>query len=573
MEAEPSGEHELIEHLYEVALDPGHYEAMLDHWERLLRPALDGQGALAPLSRLASHVARADKVLGQNMQLPPDEGAQAQVGRIAHSACFAVNNRGILLAANSATSLLFGLTPGAGLDDLPLEPEGIAEIAGCCRQLLTSNAPASRVLCLRFSGLDRMIVLQLRLCRPACEPAFVLCLTSEIMWPPGFAAALEESFGLSQTEIEVLRLLAEGYSPADIAERRRRSVETVRVQIKSLQARTGTRSQQELLRLTLAMIENLSDQASPEGPSNAPKPLSPRRLALPQGRQLDYLILGDPEGRPVLFIPLDLGFVRWTPLAEAEAERRGLKVIVPIRPGYGGSSPVPRRKDYLEQLIRDHLALLDHLRTRSLPILSHGDDSLFALQLIAAEPGRFSGLVACGGVMPLTRPEQLQRMGKWHRFILCGAKYTPHLLPFMVKAGAAMARRHGKEAFLASVYSASAADAATFALAEVRDTLVTSSDVMLSADHSAHEAFAQELIAKARANFERPVEILRSAVEAGRMQVIFFNGAQDPQVPLETLADFRSSHPWIDFRLFADAGQLIFYLKWRDVIEALDRMA
>ncbi|PWG74121.1 helix-turn-helix transcriptional regulator, partial [Enterococcus hirae] len=56
----------------------------------------------------------------------------------------------------------------------------------------------------------------------------------------------------------------------------------------------------------------------------------------------------------------------------------------------------------------------------------------------------------------------------------------------------------------------------------------------------------------------------------GTLPVILMNGAQDPQVPRATYEEFRRDHPWIEYHLFEDAGQLVFFRHWR---AALDRLA
>ena len=567
----------LIEHFYEVAIEPASYEQMLDHWEALLRPSLDADALPAEINdtiaRLSPHLERADRVLAQTMAAPPGETASEAVGRILHAASFAIDMRGHLLVANRAAVQTLGITGGARLAILPLEEGESARLREASRDLLAANASATRVLSLRALGSGRLIVAHLRLYRPATEAPFVLCVTSEIVWPEGFSAQMRRSFDLSDIELEILRHLTEGYSVRDIADLRARSVETVRVQVKSMLARTGLRSQVELVRLSLSVVESLRDSAPDSDAAALPaQPVLPRRCPLSGGRHLEYLTLGAQDGRPVLFLPIDLGFTRLPPAAEAEARRRGLRLIVPIRAGYGGSSPAPPGPNYFTSMMRDHIELLDHLRLDRVPVLTQGDDSLLAIQLHAAAPGRLSALICCAGVMPMT-PAQLKRMGKWHRFILTGAKYTPDALSFMVKAGAALARRYGKRKFLQSVYAGSAADTATFALPEVAETLIRSSDVMLSESHSGHDAFAREQIAKFVADWEHPLERLRLAVEAGRMKVHFYNGSQDPQVPPETFEDYLRDYDWIDFTLYEDAGQLVLYLKWRDVLGRLDQIA
>ena len=57
----------------------------------------------------------------------------------------------------------------------------------------------------------------------------------------------------------------------------------------------------------------------------------------------------------------------------------------------------------------------------------------------------------------------------------------------------------------------------------------------------------------------------------GSVPVYFLNGMQDPEVPPETLAEHRRDYPWINFRVYPDAGQLVFFLKWRDVLPLLER--
>jgi len=564
----------ILEYLYDVALDPTSYERLQEYWDDMIRPALAGEQSAESveqsISYLRTHLERADKVLGQAMVAPLDESAQTAVTNIQHVATLAINARGRVVSANIPATLALGVTSGARVSDLPLKAGDAERLHAQAKNMLQSNGLASGVICLRALGTDRLIIAHLRLFRPLSEEAFVLCATSEVSWPAAFNAHMQQSFGLSATEVELLRYLTEGYSLRDISEMRARSMETVRVQAKSVLAKTGARNQLEMVRIALSTIEALHTAGATEADRLTLSHIAPASLTLSDGRTLEYLTLGDPAGRPVLFLPLDLGFTRWPPAAEAEARRRKLKIIVVIRPGYGRSSPLPSGPDYMRRLIGDYLDVLDHLRVTKAQVLTLGDDSLYAFALFAAAPHRISGLFCCGGTLPLPDAEQYERMGKWHRFILTAARYTPQFLPFIVKAGAAMARRLGKKNFLKTIYEASDADAATFQLPEISETLIQGSDVTLSESHSAHDALARELIAKATTDWEKPLEQLRFAAQEKRVAVVFFNGEQDPQVPKETLEEFLEAHPWIDFRIYPDAGQLIFYLKWRDVLDVIE---
>lgn len=567
---------EVIDRLYEVAIDPMRYEALLDHWEAMIGPqraraAFSEQQA--GLQQFQGHFERAAQVLDRLAREPAPGGAEAMLARIERAAAFAVDRHLTVIAVNAAGASVLGVTRGARLADLALaEGEG-PHLAAQVARMFLSNSGDPVVVRSRAARSDRLMMLHLRLVQPPGAAAYVMAVTSELTWPPGFSDLLRNAFDLTQAETDVMRALAEGQALPRIAETRHRSIETIRAQLKAIMGKTETRSQTELVRLTLSTMEmtQFSDDATRhlDDTSRGFGTLPERpflTMTLPDGRRLDHLVLGDPAGAPLLFLPLDYGLVRWPASAEAEAARRGIRIIVPVRPGYGHSTPLPRGVPYAAQLAEDLARLMDHCGVAAAPILSLGGDSFIAIAFHAAYPERVRALIACGGVLPLTRPEQYERMDKWHRFILAGARYTPHLLPFMVKAGFALARRLGKRGFIHAVYGKSAADVATFEIPEVFEAMVCGSDVALSDSHSAHDAFAREVICHETTDWSGEVAAL-----AGRVPVHFLNGLQDPQVPPATLAEYRADHPWIDFRVYPDAGQLLFFLKWRDALALAER--
>jgi pimeloyl-ACP methyl ester carboxylesterase/DNA-binding CsgD family transcriptional regulator len=497
---------QVIDDLYEVAVDPTRYEALLDHWEAMIAPQREAANDTAtPALRLPefeSHFQRADRMLAQVTGPGQPQDPAHLLARIDRSAAFVIDQSLIVTRINAAAALALGVTQGARLADLALGDGEAEELARQTERLLRANSAEPIILRVRTRRDDRIMLVHLRAVRPEAGPAFVIAVTSELGWPAGFTKLLRSAFDLTPAEGKVVRALAEGAGLAEIARDRGRSIETVRAQIKAILSKTGTRSQAELIRLTLSTMEmaqytgSVSDRvpdASTGFGTLAEVPF--RTLMLPDGRRHDYIILGDPEGRPCLFLPLDYGLVRWPASAEDEALRRGLRIIVPVRPGYGHSTPLRRGTPYVAQLVEDTVALLDHLGVGRVPVLSLGGDSYLTMALHATYPERVAAMICCAGVLPLSLPAQYDRMDKWHRFILAGARYTPHLLPFLVKAGFALANRVGKRAFVHAVYGKSAADVATFEIPEVFEAMVCGSEVALSDRHSAHDAFSREIIA------------------------------------------------------------------------------
>ena len=354
----------------------------------------------------------------------------------------------------------------------------------------------------------------------------------------------------------------------DIAETHGRSVETVRGQLKTILGKTETRSQVELVRLAMSMMDiatlTLETDPAPRAMSKAFKTLEPRpfqTLRGADGRSLDYLILGDPNGTPILYLHMDFGFSRWPASAEAEAKAMGLKIIASVRAGFGKSDAVPKTADFGRQVASDLVTLLEALDVGPCPVIALGGDHLFAIELDLIKPGQVTALVAAGGVFPFLRPEQFQRMHKWHRFIQAGARYTPQVLPFLVKAGFHLAKRSGKRTFVHSVFGDSPADIATFEDPEVYEAMVVGTEICLSEDHNAFDAFAKQSLFELGSEAHDLVQ-----KSEGRFPFVSLNGAQDPGVHVDTVAEYRQDYPWIEFEVFDDCGQLLFFRRWQDVL-------
>lgn len=566
---------DVIDHLYEVAVDPSRYEALLDHWEAMIAPQRSAASAdrltIIGLDHLTSHVERADQVLDRLLSTETGNEPQVLLDQIDRAAAFAVDRLMTVIAGNSNAKKLFKIKEKDKVSNLKLSDGDADQLAARAARMFTSNLDEPVVLRCHTADNDRLIVFHLRLVSSDDAAPYVLVISSEVHWPEGFTEMLRAAFDLTPVEAEVVRALTEGQTLQQIADTRNRSVDTIRAQLKSVMGKTETRSQTELVRLTLSTMEiaHYSVQATHAAGElsqgyDTLKPVPFQTLTLTDGRRMDYLILGDPSGVPLLYLPLDYGLVRWPASAEAAAQERGIKVIVPVRAGYGQSTSLPKKAPYVPQLCDDLAALLDHLGEGQVPVLSLGGDSHIAVQFHTLYPGRMSVLVACAGVLPLTRAEQYDRMDKWHRFILAGARFTPHLLPFMVKAGFALARKLGKRGFLHAVYGKSAADMAVIENPEVLEALVVGSDVALSDTHSAHDAFAREVIAHENTQWADSVLAMQ-----GQVPVFLMNGLQDPQVASETLAEFRQDYPWVTFDVFPDAGQLLFFAKWPHVLDRL----
>ena len=572
----PDDRNAMIDRIYDVAIDPSRYEELLDRWEAMIRPIrmqYNGDtGSLNQIADFESHFQRADLFLDRIKEEHDPSARKALVGGYDKSPVLLVDASLHLAEVNDAARAV-GLQSGDPLSKLAIDAEDIDALEQAIRRLLHDRPNQTQMFRARLADRDKVAVFQLRHCTGPNEETFAVVISSEMIWPEGFEDVLRDAFAITQAEVGVVRGLVDGKTLREIAEDRERSVETVRAQLRAILSKTDTRSQTELVRLTLSMMDiasvtfDIGGSMRPESKGfSALRPV-PYQSFEQEGRRLDYLTLGDPNGRPVLYMQLDFGLIRWPASAEAYAAATGLCVIVLVRPGFGDSTALPKGGSYASGVADCLAALLDHLSVSQCPMICTGSDFYFSVHLADRHPDRISGILACAPHLPLDRPEQYERMHKWHRFIAAGGRYTPHLLPFMVKAGFSLARRIGKRGFIHAVYGDSPSDVATFEDPEVFEAMTCGSEVALSDTHSAHAAFSREIIAQENDDW---ADVL-CRIEA-RLPVKVYWGTADPQVPPATACEHEESYPGLDYTPLHDSGQLLFFKHWRSLLPELETL-
>ena len=88
---------------------------------------------------------------------------------------------------------------------------------------------------------------------PGVKPRALVLIKPPFTAQPDLDRRLMQLYGLSQAEARVSISLAEGLSPADIAERRQVSEGTVRIQLKTIMAKLGCRRQTQIAAAVLSL--------------------------------------------------------------------------------------------------------------------------------------------------------------------------------------------------------------------------------------------------------------------------------------------------------------------------------
>lgn len=558
---------EIVERLYEVALDPIRLEDLVEVWEGRLGPMRVGPVDAAVLlddPEIEAHARRASVFLDRFEATRGEAAWNSVLEDYPRSAAFISDGGAFITACNPAANTAFGLREDSSLNDLPFSADEIQDLRDAILRAAQGREERPALLRLHSAGGGAPVILRVAPLAGARGRPMALVTSTELVWPDGFETVVQQAFGLTAAETDIVRGLTLGQQVRDIAESRDRSIETVRTQLKSVHAKTETRAQPELVRLVLGLMDVAAVQpdigATPRGKLE-PRPF--QYLTLADGRRLEWIEFGAPDGAPVLYMHLDFGLIRWPAPAEAAARALGLRIVVPVRAGYGRSDLHPRGTDHLTGVTLDYAAVMDHLRLRDAAVIALGADLRFAANLSILRPDLVTGILGCAAQLPLQTAAQYERMDKWQRFILANARYAPKVLPFLVQAGFSLARRLGKEAFFTQVNGGSPADMETFARPDVRDAMLEGSEVCLARKWSAHEAFTREAISSERD--------WSGVLRGCRVPILLLQGDQDPQTPRQTIEELVPAYPDLRVRFLPNTGQLLFFSQWRLALAEVQR--
>ncbi|NIY78270.1 hypothetical protein HCZ23_02140 [Celeribacter sp. HF31] len=561
---------DILSALYDVALAPEcpeRYARLLPHMDRETVPASLSESALL------KHFHRAEEILARSSAQPQGDEIAGLMARFSQSTAILVDARLTVLAANGPAGALFGVDVGAPLGCANLPEDTRATLLTLVKARLDHRAAvaADTLLELHKDDHSRPTLLKLH---PEVLPQtgpVVLILSSELIWPEGFDAVLASAFALTPAEIAVIRRLIKSENIQEIATARGRSVDTIRTQVKTILSKTDTRSQAELIRIVLMMMHMATAPGGVRAQltKDATRPdVLWQSMTLSDGRRLDYREFGAPAGQPVLVWPMDYGFTHWPRAAEARARALGLRVILPLRGGYGPSDTPPATGSLSEHYARDIAELVAHLDLGPCPHLALGVDVMFVAKFAALFPHLITGVVGCGAVFPVTEPNQIACMDKWHRMILATARHTPRLLPFLIKAGFALAQKAGKDAFIRNIFADAPGDLALLDDLDTREALFNGSHFTLSKDYNAADIFTRTTIEQMTMDWSQDLHAM-----AQSLPVQFLQGLEDTEIPPDMLAQHAARYPEIKIELCENAGRFVFFRAWDKALAHLTRMA
>lgn len=205
------------------------------------------------LERLLPHFRRAALLREQLWREATPSPVLADIVEHLPTACLVADAQGRVVTANAAAATAFGELPVelAGGYLRILVPEKHSEWLVALHVARRTNGSASFDLLTESAALWQVHVVAWRAIAPPRdaleEQLLLVTLERKAHASARQLQALAARHGLTRAETEVLDLLARGYSPKEIAQRRDSAVNTVRHQVSSILGKTGCSSQRQVI--------------------------------------------------------------------------------------------------------------------------------------------------------------------------------------------------------------------------------------------------------------------------------------------------------------------------------------
>ena len=560
----PKRKDELLGSIGRIALNPNDYKELVDTWVQTLDCP---ERVLETLHRCDSFLLFLERASMMSELAGDSEGGKwASLLRDISDSAVLFGPRGNPLASNRRSYRVEAESTAEACRYLGITAQELGQFSSKVRDsdnmrrllsLETPDGPQYYFAKAVYDGHERCLLIQ----------RIDLTVSTSVV------AQISDCFDLTEAESDILTGILSGMSRTTIARQRAVSPETIKRQTSEIIRKTNASNRYDLIRLS-SVLAKLSDYRAVTDAvvANQDLPVYSRGTAKYQvlasrtdDRTIEYHVIGALQGPTIVLTHGTYGICRLTPEMEADIAKRGYRMIVVMRPGYGRTSPIATKDRLLKTIRGDVMEVLDNEKVGDAIVLTQENDSFIGFHLCACDPDRFKGLIAAAGVLPLIRDEMFVDMDKWNRSVIETARKYPATLAFLVKAGFRFARVIGKRNFLHEAYGSSAADRALVANDKIFETFKAASEIALNRQHSVHQAYAREMTEFASCKWRSDVVRCQTVVP-----VSIISGLEDPVLSDTTLSLFQEEYSWIDFNLLSNAGQFVLFQEWWFVLKKID---
>ncbi len=477
------------------------------------------------------------------------------------SAAFALDKNAKVIVANAMARDQLSLREGQIFDDNLVDPLFRSVMPSLYAALNQSGEILSKIVRIG-SGETGQTLFEARAANQAgADDPWIIFRKIGISLTAQGAQFVSEAFDLTESEIAVIRLIMEGCSTKVIATRRATAEATVRSQLKSIFAKTGTSGQTELLRIvsgiSLFQASKHSGIRAKELPLLKQAENQKRLVRISGGHTIEIDESGDPSGKPFLSLHgLFLGY-SFPSVAEGLLVSHGLRRIGLLRPGFGRSTPVDA-SDSIADIVSKFIEVLDALNIEKCPVVAHGFGGAYAFALAHHHPDRISAVINIGAYLPTDNMDSIIRLSGFQRALMFSAKHSPMLFSFFSRAAQRVFERDGMVAFLRRYLGSSQTDIDILQ----NNELESSMRMRLNLSHAQEiESYRQECLMQ--------MSDLSAYAKHPGVPVAIVHGSEDPVFPVESIRKAAIELKADVFHEVSNCGQLMLYSHPEIAIEAI----
>ena len=507
------------------------YDTLLSYLEPVTRSGGPlTADATMQLALLMSDVEQQAALNDQLYSLVKDERAPTLV----------LTEAGVILAQNHAAASLFHSMDGDNHTRLGITARAFEDFQ---RRIYVHRGPT---LLQTYPGPEKDIPLIMT--ASYYEPHHVFVLQSlECRWPESIDHALQELFGLTASERDILACLAQGMTAETISEQRFRALGTVRQQIKTLMQKLGTNRQNQAVSLAAA-IANRTQGAVPK--HSQPGLISPYPLELGEfvrnNRLVGWRRYGRKSGYPVILLHGPFFGAGDFEHDRELAHRHNLNIYIPERPGYGRTQPAQRDSDPLDNQVLDCMTLMKEEGIEQAYLLSHEAGLIPALALATRYPKRFTGLFAVSPSGHFKPGVDLEGVPRQQRMLLWAARHAHWMLRMMIRLGMVQVRQLGPERWVDAIFADSPHDLDVLHAEAVRQGKLGTYHYNYSQNGAGLELDVQQTTT--------PWDEMVSQVTQPFFGIM---GGRNPTTPPDFVRTLLELNPALELQEFAEAGQTL----------------
>lgn len=463
-------EHDLINEIYGLVASPEEFDKFIHKIGNQL-DTLGKENSQFALT-IAEHITRASELL--EAVTPWESSLNTELSRQLTNnlqVSMAIDSNGTIVDANSTAYGKYNISAGSNIKDLPLQSHDGANLEKLIGQKTNCKVNEnSKGNVYRFKHLDSEITVLLtaeKYINPDNGELLAIVKTTEFGWLSHLEPILKNAFKLTNAEVAVLKLIVEGKKIDEIAEYRVASVFTIKTQLRSIFAKTNTHSQSECIKLIFGIsLLHDRDQGGEvakrlimeSGTKYYPTPETIKTLLLPNGKRLQYAIFGAENGPAILFYHCNIFGDTWSEEAVEAITQAGLRVIAPLRPGFGNTSLYDGEFSDPHVFAESIEALLDHENINAVSAVTMSSGFQNCLAVAKRIPKRIKGISATRPMLPAMSIADLEGLSGYNYLIPNSRISFRPALRFLCKAGFAFFQKVGTERFLRAFWRSSPND-------------------------------------------------------------------------------------------------------------------